>query len=271
MAYSVPPTEVQEAVQRLSGVFVDRLDQAFEPLINHADPRMAERSMRRHLKCVASIYEIASAPMPQVNAMDMYVFANLGVATLRRHWIPATLGDRGIAIEEAFRTTAPEIGRVLDRFLTPDERRELDDLIRDWLAQNPDQVYVEAVRLSGLSEQFGRGASDGRERRAQGLLSSVKSATQAADQALMLGERAMFLVHRMPFLIREQARLAVRQIMLDTLSTARSALEPARTAAKNARAAVTDHAGVGMAAVKRSGSGLRRLLGRRQRSAQLHH
>lgn len=220
MAYSVPPAEIQQAVQRLSGVLVDRLEQAFDPLINQADVRASEQAMRRYTKCVSSIYDIASGPLPQENAMDMYVFVNLCGATLLRYWIPNVMGEAGRPIEQAFRSTAAEISPVLHRFLAPEERRDLDMLIGQWLARNPDQVYVEAVRLTGLAESF-RGAPGERERRASGLLSSVKSATQAADQALLLGERAMFLLPRLPYLVRAQVRLAVRQITMDAMGSAK--------------------------------------------------
>jgi hypothetical protein len=229
MAYSVPPAEIQQAVQRLSGVLVDRLEQAFDPLINQPDVRASEQALRRYTKCVSSIYDIASAPLPQESAMDMYVFVNLCSATLTRYWIPKALGDAGLSIEQAFRATAEEIGPVLNMFLTPEERRELDTLIGEWLARNPDQVYVEAVRLNGLAAYCGQNPGE-RERRASGLLASVRSATQSADQALLLGERAMFLVPRLPSIVRGQVRLAARQITMDALSTAKQLVSSAREA-----------------------------------------
>lgn len=225
MAYSVPPAEIQQAVQRLSGVLVDRLEQAFDPLINQADVRASELAMRRYTKCVSSIYDIAGAPLPQENAMDMYVFVNLCGATLLRYWIPKVMGDAGRSIEQAFRATAKDIDPILNRFLSPEERQDLDTLIGQWLARNPDQVYVEAVRLNGLAESYR--AAPG-ERRASGLLSSVKSATQAADQALLLGERALFLAPRLPYLVRAQVRLAVRQVTMDAMGTVKQLLSSAR-------------------------------------------
>ncbi|HVJ21712.1 MAG TPA: hypothetical protein VM686_40185, partial [Polyangiaceae bacterium] len=55
---------------------------------------------------------------------------------------------------------------------------------------------------------------------ASGLLGSVKAATQAADQALLLSDRAMFLATRMPFLVRLQARLGAQEIVADSLDRA---------------------------------------------------
>ncbi len=222
MAYSVPSAEIQEAVQRHSGVLVDRLEQAFEPLIDDSNGRAGARALGRYLKCVASALDIASGPVPQIAAIDMYVFVRLCGTTVRRYWIPDVLDERGDAVEQVFRTSEEEIGTVLERFLTPVERQDLEGIIAEWLARNPDQVYVESVRLCGLTEYFGRVSE--RAPRAQGLLSSVRSATQAADQALLFGERALFLAHRMPFLVRLQGRLAAREVTTDVIAAARGIL-----------------------------------------------
>jgi hypothetical protein len=51
------------------------------------------------------------------------------------------------------------------------------------------------------------------------VLGSVKAATQAADQAILLAERGLFLANRMPFLFRLQARLGAREVLGDTVQT----------------------------------------------------
>jgi hypothetical protein len=51
----------------------------------------------------------------------------------------------------------------------------------------------------------------------RGILSSVRTATRAANQALLLSERVLFLVNRMPSLWRLQARLGARELMSDAL------------------------------------------------------
>jgi hypothetical protein len=49
------------------------------------------------------------------------------------------------------------------------------------------------------------------------LLASVKSATKAADEAVLLADRALFLAERLPFFVRHQIRLGRREIVGDTL------------------------------------------------------
>ena len=44
----------------------------------------------------------------------------------------------------------------------------------------------------------------------------MRSASRAANQALLLSERGLFLFHRLPFLWRLQARLGVREVLGDS-------------------------------------------------------
>jgi hypothetical protein len=59
--------------------------------------------------------------------------------------------------------------------------------------------------------------SEERAGHARGLFGQIKSATQSADQALLIAERAMFITQRMPFLIRVHARLALQEGLHDSL------------------------------------------------------
>lgn len=219
MPYVVPSADLQEDVRRFAGGLAARLDQAMDPLVNASDVAVGQAALGRHLKYLASIVEIACGPQPQVDVLDMYVFVRLSRAALERHWIPVVFGEDGWSVEHAFAISEPEIAEVVDKLMTPYERRELDGLIDDFLSANSDQTSFEAVRLSGLSEQFGESTEE--QSRARGLLASVRSATQAADRALLLGERALFLVQTMPFLLRKQARLAGRELMTDAVRTVR--------------------------------------------------
>ena len=96
-------------------------------------------------------------------------------------------------------------------------REDLNALIRDWQKRNPNHLRVEGVRFQTFSKEAGKLARE-QEMRASGLLSSLKTATAAADQAVLLAERALFLAHREPFLLRVQARLGMREIMDDVVT-----------------------------------------------------
>src|SRR5262249_25894964 len=87
-----------------------------------------------------------------------------------------------------------------------------------WRSENPEQVRVEGVRLMDFAQRRGQVELE-RARATGGLLSSVRGATPAADQAPLIPQRAMFLPHRMPPVLRPQARLGSRGIASDTLAS----------------------------------------------------
>jgi hypothetical protein len=111
-----------------------------------------------------------------------------------------------------------ELHEISDTILNASQQQELNELIRDWLAANPGSISVEWVRFQNFASKAGE-IEEARARRARGLLGSVKSAAQTADQAMLLAERALFLSHRLPFLMRLQVRLCVPETLTDSLRT----------------------------------------------------
>jgi hypothetical protein len=207
--------ELQQALQRSAAQFQSRIGQVSLDAIQHADIAQQDLILRQALLYQSSVLDIATGPEPEVNLLDMVVFAELSAAVLKTYWTSERLGDASPAFSDAFESLERDVRRLVDRVLSPEQRALLQRLVDDWLAQNPHQRVVEGVRLVG----FGRVAGDAADERgnaARGLLSSVKSATGAADRALLLAERALFLSQRVPFLLRAHARLGAREVTSDT-------------------------------------------------------
>jgi hypothetical protein len=142
---------------------------------------------------------------------------HLSHAVLQNHLAPQLYGADARELIRIFATSEAELWAVAEQEFSPAHSSELRKLLDDWLAANPDQDRVEGVRLADFAEAEGTAASD-RSLRAKGLLSSVKTASHAANQAFQLAERGMFLVHRLPFLWRMQARVLAREIVRDSLT-----------------------------------------------------
>jgi len=206
--------ELQQELERFTTQFADRITQATEALGAAATPAVRDEALRKNLRYVSAATEIATGPFTEVNLLDMIVFIRLSRAVLEKHWIPTLYGKQGGALAEVFARSEEELGALAAEALTPGQRAELDLLVDRWLADNPGQVRVEGIRLSDFSTMAGSAAAE-RALEAKGLLAGVKTATQAANQALMLTERGLFLVHRLPFLWRMQARLGAREMMND--------------------------------------------------------
>jgi hypothetical protein len=144
----------------------------------------------------------------------MAVFLRLCREVLVQYWVPEVLGDRGRPFVEAFERSEEQFAGVLGKILNDAQQQQLAELIAAWRRENPDLVRVEAVRLTDFARQAGRVATE-RSKEVGGFLANVKGATQAADEAILLGERAMFLANRLPFLLRAQVRLATRDVISD--------------------------------------------------------
>jgi hypothetical protein len=214
----VTQAELQQAVQRIATSFMARIAQASETLSEDTqDLAKRQRELKHLLLYHASALDIATGPLPEVNTLDMLVFAILCRGALERHWIPNGLGQRGEALVKAFTLAEQDLWGIAGEVLDAQRQTDLRELIANWQSEHPDQFHVEGVRFQEFAEHAGS-ASDERTKKTRGLLGQVRSATQAADLALLAVERGLFIAHRMPFLIRMQARVAVQETLSDTLS-----------------------------------------------------
>ena len=93
MDEALPPLELQEALQRFTTQFADRVTQATEALERSSPPGVRDEALRKNLLYVSSALEIATGPDPWVNLLDMIVFVRLCRAVLERHWIPEVYGE----------------------------------------------------------------------------------------------------------------------------------------------------------------------------------
>lgn len=214
MDATMPALELQEALQRFTTQFTDRVTQAMEGLELSSQARVRDEALRKNLLYVSSALEIASGLDPEVNLLDMLVFVHLSRATLEKHWIPAVYRERGADVAEVFAKSEQELQALAEHALTRAQQTQLMNVVDTWLTENPQQIRVEGIRLADFARAAGSAAAD-RAMKTRGLLSSVSTASRAANQALLLTERGLFLLHRMPSVWRLQARLAARDMVSD--------------------------------------------------------
>lgn len=216
MSDDVATLELQQELQRFATRFLDRVAQAVEVLEHSPEARVRDEALRKGLLYVSSVMEIATGPSTEINLLDMFVFVRLSRRVLETHWIPSLYGERAGELSLAFARADEELTDVADRALSPARRAQLETVVQTWLADNPDQIRVEGIRLADFSALAGTAAA-GRALKASGLLSGVRVASDAANQAMLLAERAMFLLHRMPFLWRMQVRVGAREVTSDAV------------------------------------------------------
>lgn len=212
----VTQIEMQQGIERFTGELLDRLVEACEPLSRSQNERSRREGVRRLLVYSASVLDIAAGSYPEINVLDMIVFIRLSRGAVERHWLPHVFGDAARPLVAAFVDAEDRAWRLASKILTAKQGEQLNRMIEAWERAHPDQVRVEMVRFDAFSARAGR-VTEALQRDAEGLLGSVKAATQAADQALLLAERGMFLAHRLPFLVRLQARVGAQELMTDSL------------------------------------------------------
>jgi hypothetical protein len=217
MDSAVSEFELQQELERFTMRFSDRVTQAATTLEQSPQPIVRNEALRKALLYVSAATEIATGPFPDVNLLDMIVFVQLSRSVLDSHWIPDLFGDAGRDLSEVFAISEKELTDIAAQTLSASHREQLAGLVNAWLAENPNQFRVEGIRLADFSSAAGSAAAE-RATKAKGLLASMRTATQAANQALVLSERALFLTHRLPFLWRLQARLGAREMVGDTLT-----------------------------------------------------
>ena len=214
----VTQTELQQEVQRVATSFMDRAGQAIDPSSNDAPRRASDETLLRMvLIYTSSALDIATGPFPEVNALDMAVFASLCRSSLEQHWIPRGLGPGGAELLTAFKVLERDVWTILSRIIDERKQADLRAMIADWQREHPQQFRVAGVRFQQFSAYAAKASA---RTKAFGLLRDVRSAIALGDQALLISERAFFAAHRLPFLLRLQARVGVQETVTDTLSRA---------------------------------------------------
>lgn len=208
----VPQFEIEQDLQRFAARFCGQISEAMEGVSAHATPELHECALKRTLLYCSSALDIVSGPAPELSQLDMLVFVSLSQAVFARHWRPNVFGEAGEPTLHALRRLDEELWELARKLLEPDEEQTLRDLIHDYENTHPDQIHVEGVRFSAFSK-IEVGARE--RKQASGLWKSVRTATRAADEALLLGERMMFLAPRIPYLLRLHARLSMLELTSD--------------------------------------------------------
>lgn len=207
--------ELQQDVQRLATEFQSRVSQGSLALADHRDAKLRDSVLQQTLLYESSILDIATGPYPEINLLDMAVFAELNADTLQRHWMPKVWGEAGSFFDQALNELKAGVWALVRGLLSTHQQQQLYLLMSEWKSKNPDQLRVEGLRFSSFARFTGETAARGNDG-VRGLFGDARAAVQAADQALLLGERAMFLAQRAPFLLRAHVRLGARELMRDT-------------------------------------------------------
>jgi hypothetical protein len=114
---------------------------------------------------------------------------------------------------EAFKTMEVDAWELAARVMTHEQRQEFRDLINDWYATHPGQVFVDYVTFSDFGD-IGTKPNLKNIQKPGGLLAPIREATEAVDDVRMTVERAMFLLAKMQLIMGSQAELVYRNLVV---------------------------------------------------------
>ncbi|NWF56134.1 MAG: hypothetical protein HXY45_15215 [Syntrophaceae bacterium] len=204
-------TQLQAMVMNFEDLYVMSVWQAYDEIrrsTNNPEIRATAQSLK--VRSNSNAITIAAGRNPAVNLLDMLVFVSLGRHAVENHWVPEVFGSPGEPLVRTYRKLENEVWKISARVLSEDQQKTLRALIQEWIAANPGQYYIAAIRLSDFAEI--QGMSRASQMKAGTLLADVEKALAVAEQGLLVSERALFYVERLPRLVTLQTELMLDQI-----------------------------------------------------------
>jgi len=160
-------------------------------------------------------FTIATGPNPELNAIDMLIFATLSRMVIDDHWIDELYGSRADGVRAVHQALENRAWAMANELLTPAQSSELRSSIDKWHQQNPHQRAVAYIHLDDFafattSVRSGT-ASTGSVFSFLGIdpLSNLDPAVRQLTQARQLAERALFYGQRTPKLVVMEAQRLV--------------------------------------------------------------
>lgn len=241
--------QLQLNVMRFADEYTGRISESlreFQNATTNANDRLAAQNWK--VSQVTAAYTIATGPDPQVNAVDMVVFATLSRMVIDDTWVTARFGTRVADLRAAHAELEQSAWVATQRILTPEQLAELRRLIDEWRSKNRRVLAVAYIHFDAFAESLGRPApgkpvTPGSLFSFLGLdpLSTLDPAVRELTQARQLAERALYFAERTPNLIDMQVERSTLQMtvmpetvkLLADINSATLAAQQAGTLAAN--------------------------------------
>lgn len=209
--------ELEAHVRRFADRYITRIAIAANAVIEETTTAKQQYFMQRwKTVSYAAIVEVAIGPDAMTNLFDMMVLTKLSRLVVQNYWVPEgiapAVGEEAAAnFLQTFHDLENDIWTIADDVLTQAQQDELEALVVEWHAENPEQHYPWYVRLSNFSGQ--RAASLNAVKQSGGLLKEVARAREAAEEMQAFAERLLFYLQRAPMLTSGQMEASVNSIL----------------------------------------------------------
>jgi hypothetical protein len=241
----VDPAELQETLLRFSDSLLRRAARGIEELHRPGKPGDPAEILRWKIALGTETVSIATGTNSLANLLDMTVFVSLTRGVLVTYWKPAVYEDSTNPLLKSFEEAEVELGQLLDRVLTPDQRSEFRQTIETWRKEHPLAENTLGARALGFAAQA-RGKADAPQGSLFNLvkldpLAGLDPATREIAQTRAYAERVLYVLQKFPMLLRWQTELlaidaaeipAAKQVVASAAQIAASADRIAVTAEK---------------------------------------
>jgi len=208
--------QLQLAVMRFADEYAARINErvtVFQQATD--DPRERLESQSWLVSQATGAFTIASGPNPELNAIDMLVFATLSRMVIEDRWVGDLFGPRADGLLAAHKALESRAWDHSDMFLTKTQIDELRTSIETWHRDNPIGRAVPFIHLEDFA--FATSATTAGSASSASIfsfigidpLANLDPAVRELAQTRQLAERAVYYGQRVPKLISmETQRLA---------------------------------------------------------------
>ena len=208
--------QLQLSVMRFADEYAARVDErvvAFQQATNDPGERLAAQSWL--VSQATGAFTIAAGPNPELNSIDMLVFATLSRMVIEDRWVGELYGARADGLLAAHRVLESRAWSHADVFLTAAQIDELRTSIAAWHRDNPIGRAVPFIHLEDFA--FATSATSAGPSSSTSIfsfigidpLANLDPAVRELAQSRQLAERAVYYGQRVPKLISmETQRLA---------------------------------------------------------------
>lgn len=208
------PVEGQQALLRFADEYAMRMVSGVDGLRRGSNALARAETLQTKIALASETFFIASGPNALANLLDMTIFVTGTRMALEDHFLPTVFGESARPMLEFSRNAEPQIWRLAESVLTPEQTAELRQTIETWHRQNPLRDSVVAKRVFGFAAQVA-GASQANAPRPGSVfsllnvdpLADMEPAVRELAQTRLFAERALFVSQKLPLLLRWQTEL----------------------------------------------------------------
>lgn len=205
--------QVQLAIMRFGDEYTARVGEqvvAFQQATDAPPERLASQSWL--VSQATAAFTIAAGPNPELNAIDMLIFATLSRMIMQDRWVGELYGKRADGLLAAHQALEDRIWSYASQLLTEAQLRELRTSIEAWHRDNPLARAVPFIQLEDFafatSGKRTGSTSSGSIFSFLGIdpLSNLDPAVRELAQTRQLAERAVYYGQRLPMLVSMEAQ-----------------------------------------------------------------